>query len=110
MVRPWKVEVDSELRGALLLAPEFPVTHEFDVPAGATLFFGLGATGRLPNPTRFRITAAQSAAAAVTLFEASLSTADTELWRDVEIDLSDWRGRVELTAEVARATGMTYVP
>ncbi len=107
--RPWKVELDRELRDALVVPPGHPVEREVLVPNGATLELAVGATGRLASPITLRIVAERLPNGSSVLFETRVepvARAESRRWRPVRVDLSEFGGeRLRLRLESSAGDG-----
>ncbi len=93
--RPWRVELDHEIRTALVVPPDFPAEREVLVPEGATLELALGATGRLAAPMIARVSAVRPGKEPALLFESRLEAVErvaARPWRPVSIDLGAFAG------------------
>ncbi len=108
--KAWGVELDHELRSALLAPPGTPIERLVDVPDGARLRFGYGVRGAVGVPVVFRVTALPDGAVATqepeALFEARLDPAADDLaaWRDAAVDLAELAGAsVRLVLETSSA-------
>ncbi len=94
--RAWKVDLDHEVRNALLAVPGIPVMRETAIPAGGVLRFGFGAVAPLGGPIRFRVSAAVGDSEPQVLFENTLwpsQPAQSGRWHDAAVDLSAFSGR-----------------
>ncbi len=98
----WRVDLDSELRSALLAPPGRPIERRLEVPEGARLRFGYGVHGRLHGPVIFRVSARADSASEIAagqspkvLFEKRLAPGgdDLKIWREASVDLAPLAGR-----------------
>ncbi len=103
----WKVDLDHELRSALLAPPGIPVERLVEVPGGARLRFAYGVGGRIEVPVTFKVTAGSASGTARTLFEARLDPArdDMSVWREASVDLDRVAGAEVLLKLEASADG-----
>ena len=92
--KPWKVDLDNELRSALLAPPGTPIERLVEVPERSRLRFAYGVSGRLAVPMVFRVVAFVSGENATTLFEARLdpSVDDMTVWREASVGLDELAG------------------
>ncbi len=121
--KPWRVELDHELRSALLAPPGTPIERRVEVAGRARLRFAYGVRGRLYAPVTFTVTAAGAGAASRgapegrprTLFAARLDPGadDMAVWREASVELAELAGttvrlRLEtsLSGEWDPASGM----
>ncbi len=110
--RPWKVELDREVRDALVVPPGHPVVREVSVPTEAVLRFALGTTGRLSMPIDFRIVAERPAGGNSTLFETRLepiARGAPRQWRPARVDLGALAGE-QVRLRVESIAGDGYDP
>ena len=94
--RPWRVELDREIRAGLVAPPGFPVERQIAVPeVGGTLDLALGATGRLAAAITARVLAARPGDEPALLFESRLepvARASNRRWRQARVDLGAFAG------------------
>ena len=110
--RPWVVELDREVRTALVVPPGHPVEREILVPAKSTLEFAVGAAGRLAVPITFRVVAERPRSEPAVLFESRLEPVErsaSRRWRQVSVDLSAFGGE-RLRLRVESSAGEGYDP
>ncbi len=102
--KPWKVDLDHELRGALLAPPGTPVERRVEVAGGARLRFAYGVSGRLGVPMIFTVRVEEDGAEPRRMFEARLDPAvdRTAVWREGSADLAGFAGKpVRLVLETS---------
>ncbi len=95
--KAWKVDLDHELRSALLAPPGLAVERRVEVPERARLRFAYGVHGRLHVPVIFRVSAVHPDSepeAREILFEARLTPGsdDLSIWREASVDLASLAG------------------
>lgn len=98
---PYKVDLDHEVRNAMLALPDLPLELAIEVPA-AVLEMAYGVRGAGEVELRIELVAEDESSAAVTIFRQRLSEPDQDRWHDVRVDLEPWagrRGRLRFTAE-----------
>ena len=95
----WKVDLDHELRSALLAPPGTPIERLIQIPARTRLRFAYGVRGRLGVPMTFRVVAIDSQAPdgsdlGKTLFTEQLDPAvdDMTIWREASVSLDELAG------------------
>ncbi|HEX2253060.1 MAG TPA: sulfatase [Thermoanaerobaculia bacterium] len=104
VARPWKVELDDDLRNALLAPPGLALVKTLDVPRGSRLRLAFGVLPRAAEPVAFRVAVRSGEAEPVALLERRLEAASEPGWTEAEIDLAPYAGRrvtlmLETTAE-----------
>lgn len=94
--RPWKVELDEEVRNVLLAVPGREIRRQLVVPSEGRLRLAWGTPSDTLVPVRFQVALARPGASPRILYEA-LSEPGSGGWNDVDLDLRPWEGeRVEL--------------
>ncbi len=89
--RPWKVELDNDVRNAVLARPGAPIRRELEVPEGAVLELSYGLQARAQGPVRFEVAAALPDGTRRVLMADTLAEGAAG-WRDARVDLSGLAG------------------
>jgi len=96
VARPWKVELDNDVRNALLALPAVPIRREIEVPPRAELLLSYALQPRAQGPVRFEVAAVLPDGRRRQLMAESVAEGATG-WRDARLDLSELAGaRVSL--------------
>ena len=98
LARPWKVDLDSEVRTARLAPPGAPLEWPVTVTEGSRLRFAYGVGPRTRGTIRFRISARRPDSETVQLFDELVGPAAEEAprgWREglvglADLDRGDW--------------------
>ncbi len=92
--QPWKVDVDHEVRNALLGLVGSPVEREVQVPDGGVLRFGFAVEPRQTKAVGFVIAADAGAGSERVIFRKQIEAGGGGAWHDAEVDLSPFSGRL----------------
>ncbi|MEM7356335.1 MAG: sulfatase, partial [Acidobacteriota bacterium] len=102
--RPWKVDLDHDVRNALIAPPGLTIEREIDVRSGSRFVFAYGTEPGLEQNVHFRVTAGAADQTQETLFadEVGYGQGNAGVWHEASIDLDDWAGqRIRIGLEVS---------
>ncbi len=103
-----KIELGGDVRNALLGLPGAPIERTLRIPSQGKLRFAYGRrTASLASPVRFRV----SVGSAAPVFEANLANTAPPVWREAEVDLSEYGGRevvITLDVEMGSPSDLAY--
>ena len=104
-VRPWKVDLDSSTRNALLSPPGTSWDRQLRVPAQANLVLSYGLQPAIQQPVVFRVIADEEGKESSVIFEDRIKADGSRsgTWHDAVIDLEDFSGREVLLRLVTDA-------
>jgi arylsulfatase A-like enzyme len=118
--RPWKVDLGSDVRNALVAVPGQPITKDVVVPQDADLRFALGVLqetlpSRFPNALSFAVSLVTDGQTARRLFEFDWDVQEgaAPTWRDFTVDLSAHAGatgRLQLEVLTAESVNFSSIP
>jgi len=98
----WRVELDNEIRSAVLATPTSPIERELTVPADGVLRFAYGVQPRPRSEVDFRVTLRDAQKEPVPLFLEQLTPESPIGWAEGSVDLAAYAGRqVRIALEVA---------
>ncbi len=102
VARPWRVDLEKDVRSALYAPPGVPIERQVDLPAGSALRLAWGLEQERGPAVEFRVVVEPQGSKPKTVLESRLDPAvENGQWNDAGIDLSEFEGPCRIRLETS---------
>ncbi len=113
--KPWKIDLDSEVRNGLLALPGIPIERQLEVAGGSVLQFAFGTDASVREPIDFRVAITAPEGDPEVVFETTLAPdSGAGRWQEARVELPSRQQPIDVTFETTApeafdpAIGMAY--
>ena len=100
--RPWRIDLDRDVRSALYAPPGVPIERRVDLPAGSALRLAWAVEQMRGPAVDFRVVVEPEGGTARTVIESRVDPAvGARKWNDASVDLSDFEGPCRIRLETS---------